>query len=98
MILVDANILMFAAGSAHVYKAPSVGFLEDAAAGNIEAAIDAEVLQLILHRYRAINRWADGKRVFDLARRILPTVIPITSEILDRARSLLDEYKHLIGR
>lgn len=98
MILVDSNIVMYAAGSAHPHKTPSVALLERIAAGNIEAAIDAEVLQEILHRYRALNRWADGKRVFDLARQILPTVIPVTSEILDRARTLLDEYDQLMAR
>jgi len=67
-------------------------------AGRIEAIVDAEVLQEILHRYRALNRWTDGRRVFDLARRIFPIVIPITSEILDRTRRLLDEYKDLMAR
>ena len=98
MILVDSNILMYAAGSTHPHKTPSVAFLEKIAVGSIAAAIDAEVLQEILHRYRALNRWADGKRVFDLARQILPTVIPVTSEILDRARTLLDEYDQLMAR
>jgi predicted nucleic acid-binding protein len=98
MILVDSNILMYAAGTEHPCKSPSVAILEKIAVGNIEAAIDAEVLQEILHRYRAINRWADGKRVFDLARQIFPVVIPVTSEILDRARMLLDEYDHLLSR
>ena len=98
MILVDSNVLMYAAGVDHPYKAASVGFLESVAEGRIEAIVDAEVLQEILHRYRALNRWTDGRRVFDLARRIFPIVIPITSEILDRTRRLLDEYKDLMAR
>jgi predicted RNase H-like HicB family nuclease len=44
----------------------------------------------ILHRYRAIGRWESGRAVFDLARRVIPTVYPITPETLDLARSLLD--------
>ncbi len=98
MILVDSNVIMYAAGVDHPRKAPSVEFLQGVAEGRIEAAVDAEVLQEILHRYRALNRWGDGRRVYDLARRIFVEVIPITVEILDRARLLLDEYDGLMAR
>ena len=98
MILVDANILMYAAGAAHAHKGPSTRFLEQVARGNVDALLDAETLQEILHRYRAIKRWKDGRRVFDLARQIFPTVVPISSEILDRARLLLDDYPSLMAR
>lgn len=56
MILVDANILMYAVGADHYHKRPSIAFLERAGAGEIEASIDAEVLQELLHRYRSLNR------------------------------------------
>ena len=92
MILVDANVLMYAAGAPHRNKAPSVAFLQAVANGDVDATIDAEVLQEILHRYRAIGRWTDGRRVFDLARDLFPMVIPITSEVMDRARLLLDQH------
>lgn len=98
MILVDSNVIMYAAGADHPCKAASVAFLQGVAEGRIEAAVDAEVLQEILHRYRALNRWVDGRRVYDLARRIFTVVFPITFEILDRARLLLDEYEGLMAR
>ena len=98
MILIDSNILMYAAGTDHPNKEPSVTFLEKVAQGGIDAVVDAEVLQEILHRYRAIQRWAEGQLVYDLSRRILPIVIPITAEILDRARELLDDYDRLKAR
>ncbi len=98
MILVDSNILMYAGGAAHPYKTPSIAFLETVATGDVEACVDAEVLQEILHRYRAIRRWADGRLVYDLSRRLFPLVIPITADILDRARSLLDEHDDLVAR
>ena len=98
MILVDANILMYAAGADHPSKGPSISFLEMVATGEIDAAIDAETLQEILHRYRALHRWDDGKAVFDLARRIFVRVIPIDAEVLDRARQLLDTYPRLMAR
>ena len=98
MILVDANVLMYAAGAGHPNKQPSVRFLERVARGESEAALDAESLQEILHRYRALGRWEEGRRVYDLARQIFPEVLPITAAILDEARALMDRHGHLSAR
>jgi hypothetical protein len=98
VILIDANIFMYAAGADHPNKEPSRVFLERVAEGEIEAVVDAEVLQEILHRYRALHRWPEGGRVYDLARQIVPLVIPVTAEILDTARALLDRYPDLVAR
>lgn len=97
-MLVDANVFMYAAGASHPHKAPSTRLLERIAGGEVDAVVDAEVLQEILHRYRAIGRWVDGRRVFDLARRIVPEVVPITFEVLDAARALLDRHAELMAR
>ena len=98
MILIDTNIIMYAAGAAHPHKRPSVQLLEQVARGDLEAIIDAETLQEILHRYRSIKRWTDGRKVYDLARQIFPEVIPVTSEVLDHARQLLDANAGLMAR
>ena len=98
MILLDANILMYAAGAAHPHKAPSLALLDRVAGGDVDAAIDAEVLQEILHRYRAIGRWRDGRRVYDLARRLVVSVLPITAEVTDAARALMDDHPKLMAR
>ena len=95
MILVDAGVLMYAAGAPHPYKARSVAFLERVAAGDVAATVDAETLQEILHRYRALGRWKDGRRVFDLTRRLFPEVVPVTASVLDTARALLDRHRRL---
>ncbi len=98
MVLVDANIPMYAAGTPHPHKAPSARWLEAAARGDVDAAVNAETLQELLHRYRAIGRWADGRRVHDLARIIFPAVVPITGPLLDQARALLDRHPMLMAR
>lgn len=98
MILVDANVLMYAAGAAHPHKAPSVAFLRRVAEGEVEAAIDAEILQELLHRYRSIGRWEEGRRVYDLTRTLFPTVVPVTAEVMDRARELMDGDETLLAR
>lgn len=98
VILVDTNVFMYAAGAAHPCKSPSIAFLEQVAEAEVAAVIDAEVLQEILHRYRALNRWQDGRAVYDLARTIVPTVLPVTVDILDAARRLMDELPELSAR
>jgi predicted nucleic acid-binding protein len=96
--LVDSNIFMYAAGKEHAFKDKSAGFLARVADGSVDATIDAEVLQEILHRYRVLGRWADGKVVYDNARIIFPAVLAITVEVIDRARILLDRYSDLMAR
>ncbi len=98
MILVDANILMYAAGATHSNKAPSAAYLRRVARGEVEAVLDAEALQEILHRYRAIGRWPQGRLVYDAARRLFPTVIPVDEDVLDIARKLMDSYEVLVAR
>lgn len=96
--MIDSNIFMYAAGKPHPNKSPSVDLLDRVARGNLEAFVDAEVLQEILHRYRAIGRWKEGRLVYDLARKLVRTVVPITVEVIDSARILLDESKRLTAR
>lgn len=98
MILIDANVFMYVAGKDHPHKAPSQAFLDRGARGQVEAAIDAEVLQEILHRYRAIGRWEDGRRAYDLVRAIVPEVISVGAPMLDRARQLMERYPQLLAR
>jgi len=98
MILVDSNILMYAAGAAHPNKRPSLDFLTRVAQGKIDAVLDAEVLQEILHRYRALNRWTEGSVVYDMARKLFPVVISVTTDILDQARSIMDATARVSAR
>ena len=98
MILLDTNIIMYAAGAPDPHKAPSVALLDRVARGEVEAALDAEVLQEILHRYRALRRWNDGRRVYDLARRSIVTVLPVTVEVTDQARKIMDDHPTLMAR
>lgn len=98
MILLDANVFMYAAGAEHPNKLPAVSFLKRVTAKEVDVAIDAETLQELLHRYRAIRRWEDGRRVYELARTLVPLVLPVTAPILDKARDLLDRYPDLMAR
>jgi uncharacterized protein len=98
VILIDANILMYAAGAPHAHKAASADLVEDVAKGLVDACVDAEVLHEILHRYRALNRWDEGRLAFDLARQACPVVVPVTGDTVDHARRLMDDHPRLSAR
>lgn len=98
MILVDTNILMYACGHPHPQKQASVAFLRRVAEGDAQGVIDAEVLQELMHRYLSLQRWQDGRKVFAIARRFFPEVLPITGAVLDQAKSLVDETAGLTAR
>jgi uncharacterized protein len=98
MIFVDANIFMYAAGSPHPHKAESLALLDRIARGEVDALIDAEILQELLHRYRFIGRWKDGRQVYLMTRRIIPTIVAVTADVVDEAWILLDKYPRLMAR
>lgn len=98
MILVDANVFMYAAGTDHPLKEQSCRLLEAVASNSIQAGVDAEVLQEILHRYRALNRWEEGRKLYDLVRVVVPVVVSVSVEVLDQARALLDAVDTLSAR
>jgi hypothetical protein len=67
------------------------------AEGDIEAALDAETLQEILHRYRSLNRWVVGQLAFELAGRLFPDILAITGSVMDRAKAIAEAihpYRH----
>jgi predicted nucleic acid-binding protein len=98
MILVDSNVLMYSSGAPHPNKRPALDFLERVAVGEIEAAVDAEVLQEIIHRYRALRRWSEGQQVYALARKLFPEVLAITGGVMDGAKPLADEDATISAR
>lgn len=98
MILVDSNVLMYAAGTDHPHKAPANRFLRRVASGDLSATVDTEVLQEIIHRYRALHRWPEGRKVYDLARSLFPEVLAVTGAVMDYAKDLADANPDLSAR
>ena len=64
LIFVDINVPMYAAERAHALKQPCIDVLALVATHPTSFVTDAEVLQEILHRYRAIGRWPEGEQLF----------------------------------
>lgn len=66
--------------------------------GEIDAVIDAEVLQEILHRFSAIGRLQDGLRLFDEFERIVSDVIPVEHRDVAEARAILERHSEMSSR
>jgi hypothetical protein len=98
MILVDSNMLMYAGGAEHPNKKLAVAFLKRVAGGEVDATIDAEVLQEIIHRYRALRRWPEGQLVYELARGLFPEVLAITGAVMDHAKQIADADGRISAR
>lgn len=98
MILIDSNIFMYVVGAPHPHKDPSRDFLLRVTRGESDGAIDAEVLQEILHRYRSMGRWDIAAQAYDLARRSVPNVLPVTASTMDAARNLMEKYRDIPAR
>ena len=64
---------MYAVGREHPVQIAELGTSRRV----VEAALDTEVLQGILHRYRALRRWREGGETYDLLRKVFLRVFPI---------------------
>jgi predicted nucleic acid-binding protein len=98
MIFIDSNIPMYASGSPSPQKQACLRFLEKILKGKIEAASSAEVLQEILHRYRAINRLAEGILVYNAFRSLPLRLFEITAQDTDAARDTLQKVPGISSR
>jgi hypothetical protein len=95
---VDTNIPMYAAGREHPSKLPSIALLGRVAEGEIDAVIDAEVLQEILHRFSALDHLDQGLLVFDAFEKIVDEVLPVEHQDVVAARELLEGRREITAR
>lgn len=89
MILVDSNIPMYLVGAAHPHKVDAQRALERLVADDERLVTDVEVLQEILHRYRAIDRADAIQPAFDALLGVVDDVLPVERDDVDRARDVL---------
>src|SRR5262245_13242286 len=89
---------MYAAGVASPQKEDCLLILKKISDGLLEAASSAEVLQEILHRYRAIQRFTEGVKVYESFRTLPIRWMEILPEDTDHAKELLLTYPRLSSR
>lgn len=100
MILVDANVFMYASGRPSPQRAPCRAFLLRAAQGRTEdeACTDVEVLQEILHRYRVVGEPQIGTSMFDEILSSGMSILPVGERTMRHARAMLDEHTRISTR
>lgn len=100
MILVDANVFMYAAGRKSPQRVPCRRFLDRVVGGEagLDARTDAEVLQEILHRYRVTDESAKGLALFDAVLDLGIPILPVTEAGLRHARALVEQDARLSTR
>ena len=90
--LLDVNIPMYAAGQAHPSKEACVWIMTQIAEGKLAAAIDAEIIQEILYRYGALQRWDIAVAMATNLLKIVPTVYPIVTADVQLTVELFERY------
>jgi len=99
VILIDANIFMYAAGKESPQREPCQRLLEDIVNGKGPATCtDAEVLQEILHRYRSLKVPDVGYQLFDAVLHLGIPILAVTDRAMAAARRLLSEHPSLSTR
>ena len=88
-LFIDANIPMYLVGADHPNKGPAVTSLEIAIARGERLVTDAEVVQELLHRYRAIGRMDAMEAATDALLSLVDEVYPIDRDDVIAARRLL---------
>ena len=97
-LFVDANVPMYAEGRGHRFKAPSADFMLAIARRRVDAVSDVEVLQEILHRYRAVGRPSEGFVVFQTFAATVRIFHSIVLEDLWECRAILRRHQGLQPR
>jgi predicted nucleic acid-binding protein len=99
VILIDANVFMYAAGRESMQRAPCQAYLRRLLELDPPAACtDAEVLQEILHRYDALGVSEVGFGLVDAIARLPIPVLPIAEADVLEARRLMERFQDLSAR
>lgn len=95
---VDANIVMYAEGGEHPYKAACARALERIAQEELPACTSVEVLQEVLHRYLSLAQGQQARQMVEDLATIVPNVLPVTKEDALHAARLSADYPGLPAR
>ncbi len=96
---IDANVPIYAAGRDHSNKVPCTQVLALVVERPSLFVTDAEVIQELLHRYRAIRRWTLGREVLQAFSEIMHDRLePVYAEDVLVAARLADEHAQVSAR
>lgn len=88
-VFVDSNIPMYLVGAAHPNKTDAQRLLESLVVTGERLVTDAEVLQEVLHRYKAIDRSDAIQPAFDVLAALVDEILPIDRAAVESAKDVL---------
>jgi predicted nucleic acid-binding protein len=77
LVFLDVNIPMYAAGGAHPLKESCAWVMSQVASDQISAAIDVEIIQEVLYRYGALNRFEVAVSMAGSLLDLVPVIYPV---------------------
>jgi len=89
MKLVDANVFIYGAGRPHPLRDVCNDVLEAIGNGGIEATVDVEVFQEILHYYQKQRLMDYGAMVFRSTAGLFPDPLQVTMSTVEMALDIL---------
>src|SRR3989338_2471964 len=93
LFFVDTNIFMYAIGEDHSHKEPSQEIVRKILKGELDCAINTEVLQEVLYRYTAIGKPKIGFQLFDTLIITFQRIWPVEKEDLLEARKIQERHQ-----
>jgi uncharacterized protein len=96
--LIDTNVIVYALGKSHPLKENSRRILADVATGSLEATVDVETLQEILHLYSSRRERKKGFETVDNLLVLIPRPVAIQREDIEEAGKLMAQYSFLGAR
>ena len=98
-VFIDANVPIYASGTEHPYTDPCARILRMAAAHPRSFVSDVEVLQELMHRYRASRRWTLGREALQAFADVMHDRIePVYEEDIILAATLADAHSGVSSR
>ena len=96
---IDANVPIYASGRRHPNKEPCAQILMMVAERPHSFVTDVEVLQELLHRYLASQRWTLGRRVLqEFAEIMHDRIEPVYEDDIELASRLADLHPEVSAR
>ncbi len=92
---IDTNILIYAQGAEHKYKAPCQIIMRLIASDEIYGVTNTEVLQEILYRYAYLGKKNLGIQMVENVLSIIHEVLPVEKTDLILSLDLLEKYREL---
>jgi predicted nucleic acid-binding protein len=96
-VFVDVNVVMYAAGAAHPYQAPSQRLLQRIAQrrDDLDAVIDAAILQELLYRFWHRRVVEHGVTLVRQLVQVIPTILPVRNTDMVAASEMLLQHPEI---